>query len=294
MNKVLVTGSTGFQGFSIVKTLLEYDYSIRGLILGDEDSTVLQSQGIEIAIGNFEDKESLQTAFHGIDKVVLSFPLIFDEKKLLKFAENIVYAWKNSNVKHFVFNTNLPVYHEKVGLSAFDSKLAIENYFDKENLPYISLRPTLYMDNLSAPFLLPVIQSNGIIPYPVPADKKIAWMSHKDLSNFVLEALKRPQLIGQKFYIGGVQLVSGNEIAEIVSRISGKKINFVHTNPDEFESQLTNGFGTQTAKEIANIYRFVEENVEHLQAKKLRESTLIKLPATLQTFDSWASSIEWT
>lgn len=294
MEKILVTGSTGFQGAAIVKALLKNEYAVRGLSLSNEDITELTSQGVEIAIGSFEDETSIQKAFEGVDKVVLSFPLIFDETKLLHFARNVVSAWRNSTVKQIVFNTNLPVYHEKVGLAAFDSKLAIENYFDKENLPYISLRPTLYMDNLSAPFLLPVIQANGIIPYPVPANKKIAWLSHQDLANFVVEALKREDLIGQKFYIGGVQLITGEEMAKVVSRYAGKEIHFVPVSPDVFEAQISGGFGVETAKEIANIYRFVKDNIEHLQAKNLREETLIKLPVSLQTFEEWASQVKWS
>ena len=109
MSKILVTGATGFQGFSIVQTLVEAEYSVRGLVLENDDSSSLQSNGVEIAVGSFEDKFSIQKAFEGIDRVVLSFPLIFDEEKLLSFAENIVFAWKNSNVKQVVFNTNLPV-----------------------------------------------------------------------------------------------------------------------------------------------------------------------------------------
>jgi NAD(P)H dehydrogenase (quinone) len=242
---------------------------------------------------NFDDAISLTKAFEGIEKVYLSFPLIFDKEKLLLFAANIVTAWKASEVKQFIFNTNLPVQKEKVGLIAFDAKLAIENYFDAAGLPYISLRPTLYLDNLSAPFLLPVIQADSILPYPVPANKKIAWMSHSDLAKFVAAAFKHPQLIGQKFDIGGKQLLSGEEMASSISTIAGRHIQFIPVAPDDFEAQITPAFGALTAKEIANIYRFVKDNVEHLQAKDLHGKTLLALPVVLQSFEDWANEVKW-
>jgi len=291
--KVLVTGATGFQGNAVVQALLTNGFSVKALALADESTSGLKSRGVEIAVGNFEDKESLKNAFQDVHHVVLSFPLIFDAAKLLSYAKNFVDAVKISKVQSVVFITNLPVYPQKVGLIAFDVKLAIEQLFDTENLPYISIRPTLYMDNLSAPFLLPVIQRNNILPYPVPAGKKIAWISHKDLAKFAVEAIKRPELVGQKFFIGGSQLISGEEMAEVLTNLLGRHIQFIPVSPDDFEVQLSGAFGGETAKEIANIYRFVKDNVEHFQAKDLRENTLIKLPVSLQTFEEWAGEVKW-
>jgi len=293
-NKVLVTGATGFQGGAVVRQLITDKYQVKGFALPDEDVKLLNSMGVDVARGSFDDIDSLANAFRGIDAVVLSFPLIFDEPTLLRYAQNVISAWQQSNVSLFVFNTNLPVIEQTTGLAAFDIKLAIEKLFDKHSFPYISLRPTLYMDNLSAPFLLPVIQSQGILPYPIPAEAKIAWLSHGDLAKFISAALLKPELRGNKFYIGGIQRISGEEMAKIISSLAGKQINFISLTPDQFESQLSSTFGPSTAKEIANIYRFVHEHVEHLQAHDLRDKTLIDLPVNLQTFDDWASRIAWT
>jgi NAD(P)H dehydrogenase (quinone) len=56
---------------------------------------------------------------------------------------------------------------------------------------------------------------------------------------------------------------------------------------------LVEHFGNETAKEIANIYRFIKDYVEHLEAKDLRTNTRIQLPVELHTFDTWASQIAW-
>jgi NAD(P)H dehydrogenase (quinone) len=292
-NKILVTGATGYQGNAVIQELLKQNFSVSALVSPNKDTKDLENQNVEIFEGRFEDVESLKNAFQNANKVVLSFPLLFDEKQLLFFAENVVNAWKSSNVELIVFNTNLPVYSEKVDLVAFDAKLAIEHYFDKEKLPYISLRPTLYKDNLSAPFLLPVIQNNGILPYPVPAKEKIAWISHVDLAKFIVEAIKHPELKGKKFNIGGVELLTGEEMAETISKYAGKPIHFVPVSADDFELQIAPAFGNETAKEIANIYRFVKDNITHLQVQDLKENTLKNLPISLETFDDWASKINW-
>jgi NAD(P)H dehydrogenase (quinone) len=287
-NKILVTGASGYQGAAVVKELTQQGFVVKAMVHHNDSNL-----SVEKVQASFDDAASLTKAFEGIEKVYLSFPLIFDEEKLLQFAANIVTAWKAREVKQFVFNTNLPVQNEKIGLIAFDAKLAIENYFDAAGLPYISLRPTLYLDNLSAPFLLPVINANSILPYPVPANKKIAWMSHYDLAKFVAAAFNHPELIGQKFDIGGKQLLSGEEMAASISAIAGRHIQFIPVSPDDFEAQIAPAFGAVTAKEISNIYRFVKDNVAHLQAKDLYEKTLLALPATLQSFEEWAREVNW-
>jgi NAD(P)H dehydrogenase (quinone) len=287
-NTILVTGASGYQGAAVVKELTQQGYNVKAMLHNNDAVSIAEKVN-----ASFDDTASLTKAFEGIEKVYLSFPLIFDEEKLLQFAANIVTAWQASEVKYFVFNTNLPVQKEKVGLIAFDAKLAIENYFDAVGLPYISLRPTLYLDNLSAPFLLPVIQANSILPYPVPANKKIAWMSHIDLAKFVAATFKYPELIGQKFDIGGKQLLSGEEMASSISTIASRHIQFIPVSPDDFEVQITPAFDAVTAKEIANIYRFVKDNVAQLQAKNLHEKTLLVLPAALQSFEEWAKEVKW-
>lgn len=293
-NKILLTGATGFQGLSILKQLTLMNQNIRLMVPKGEDTIPVEHFGAEISRGSFDDIQSLEKAFGEIDKAVISFPLIFDRDRLLTFAKNVVAAWKKSTLSLVVFNTNLPVLDREVGLTAFDIKREIEQYFDREKLPYISLRPTLYMDNLSAPFLLPIVKEKNILPYPVPADKKIAWISHEDMAKFVVAALQRPELTGNKYNIGGLQLISGIEMAAVISKHAQKQISFISVNPDDFENQLAGSFGRDTAKEIANIYRFVSEDSDsHLKANNLREKTLIDFPVSLSSFDSWAKSVNW-
>ncbi len=82
-------------------------------------------------------------------------------------------------------------------------------------------------------------------------------------------------------------------MAASISKLAGRHTQFIPVTSDDFEKQLAPAFGEQTAKEIANIYRFVKDNVTHLQAKDLHENTLMHLPITLQNFEEWAKAIKW-
>ena len=98
-NKILVTGATGYQGNAVIQELLKQDFEVAALVSPKKQAERLRNQNVEILEGRFEDLESLKNAFKNVNKVVLSFPLLFDEKQLLQYAENVVNAWKSSKVE---------------------------------------------------------------------------------------------------------------------------------------------------------------------------------------------------
>jgi NAD(P)H dehydrogenase (quinone) len=109
-NAILVTGASGYQGAAVVKELTKQGFAVKAMVHNNDSNL-----SVEKVQASFEDAASITKAFEGVEKVYLSFPLIFDEEKLLQFATNIVIAWKGSDVKQFVFNTNLPVQQKKSG-----------------------------------------------------------------------------------------------------------------------------------------------------------------------------------
>jgi NAD(P)H dehydrogenase (quinone) len=294
MKKVLVTGATGFQGGAVVTALLEEGFSVKALATLGESGENLQERGVEVVYGSLDDVDSLREAFVDVAHVSLVFPLIFDPKRISNFARNVVDAYRTSDVESVVFNTSVPVPAEKVGYIAMDSKLETERFFDAERLPYVSLRPTIYLDNLAAPWSIPLLANQGLLVYPIVSGQSVAWLSHRDLARFTVAAIKRPDMVGQKFDLGGLQLLTGEYLAQGLSTLLGKPVQYVAVTPDEFEQQLSPAFGPVAAREIANIYRFVKENAKHLQALHLRESTLLELPIAPLPFHEWASQVDWS
>ena len=68
---VLVTGATGKQGGAVVEALLIRGHQVRALTRNSASSaaTRLREQGVEIAVGDFTDHDSLVRAARGVDAV---------------------------------------------------------------------------------------------------------------------------------------------------------------------------------------------------------------------------------
>lgn len=289
-NKIFVSGATGFQGSNIAQLLNKAGKQVITL-RPKTDENQISVKDIEIIEGNLENKEAVYKALKNVDSAVFTFPLIFDLEKAIEITENFIQSAQTNNVSLVVFNSSFDLPKSKTGLLALDLKSTIYKMFQDSGLNVITLIPDIYIDNLTAPWSIPLILEKGILPYPIESGKKVSWISHLDLARFVISALDKPELAGKKLPIGG-NIYSGEEIAVAISNYLGKEIQFISLTPDDFEKQLIPAFGELNAKEISNLYRYVADNREVLVDKNFNTSQnlLSTKPTSIQ---DWVSSVNW-
>ncbi|MBX9734419.1 MAG: NmrA family NAD(P)-binding protein [Chitinophagaceae bacterium] len=290
--KVLVTGATGAQGGAVVRHLVNNGIKVKALLTKTDNDEWFKANEIETVVGDFLNKESLANAMVDVTNVSLVYPLIYEWDTLRAYTDNLIYAFSQANLESIVFNTSLPMPPQKTGSVAADIKLEMYEKFTAANIPLITIMPSFYLDNLTAPWSLPVIKENLIIGYPLPADAQFAWLSHYNLAQYTYKALLKKELIGKIFPIGG-ELMSGNEIATKVSTILGKQVTYVYQKPDQFKQFLLQMYNEEIAGEIAGIYGNIALNTEPFKAFYNRTVVENIFDIKLQTFDEWAETINW-
>lgn len=289
--KIFVSGATGFQGSSIAQQLIANEHRVVTL-KRDPSKETTSADGIEVVKGGLEDPTALKEAMKGVNAAVYSFPLIFDMELAKTYTENFIAAAKEQSVSLVVFNATFDLPTSNTGLLALDMKVAIKALLDSSELNVITLVPDIYIDNLAAPWSIPVILNNNILPYPVASGKKIPWISHTDLARYIASAVEKPELSGQVLPIGG-NLLTGEEIAAAITAKINTPVNFVSVTVDDFQQQLIPGFGELAAQEISNLYRFVEQNHNHFVSKDFAKTNEV-LRVKPQTLDEWVDSVKWT
>jgi uncharacterized protein YbjT (DUF2867 family) len=290
--KILVTGATGAQGGAVLRHLVNQGVKVKALLTETDNDDWFRANQVETVIGSFANKESLANAMADVTNVSLVYPLIYEWDTLRQYTDNLLYAFGKSNLESVVFNTSLPLPPQRTGSVAADIKLEIFEKFVAADVPLITLMPSFYLDNLTAPWSLPVIKENGVIGYPLPEDAQFAWLSHFNLAQYTYKALLNKDLIGKTFPIGG-ELISGNEIAKKVSTILGKPVSYIYQKPDEFKQFLLQMYNEEIATEISGIYANIALNTEPFKEFYNKEIFENVFDIKLQTFDEWAKTINW-
>lgn len=288
--KIFISGASGFQGGPTAQLLIDKGYEVVSLKreIAEESST---NPNLTLVEGGFENKEALNKALQGVTAAVFTLPLVFDQELAISMVNNFISAVKEQGVGHVVYNTSFDLPEEPTGLLAIDIKLAIKERLDEADLNLITISPDIYIDNLSAPWSIPLVVEQGILPYPVKNGQKVPWISHTDLARFTVAAIEKKELVGAHLPIGG-NLLTGEEIAEEIAQQMGKPVQFISLAPDEFEQNLAPGFGPVMAKEIANLYRFLDENIDRITAKNYTDSQN-KLEVEPQPLKDWVGSVAW-
>lgn len=287
---IFVSGGTGFQGRPLVDLLSENGHKITILSRNSDNTDTIPN--FNIVKGGFEDMNALNSALNDVDVAVFTLPLMFDMDMAISMTNNFIEAAQQHQVPHIIFNSSFDLPSEKTGMLAIDIKVEVKEMFDASELNVTTLSPDIYIDNLTAPWSIPLILEQGILPYPVKSGQKIPWISHSDLAKFIAQAIEMPQTAASTMPIGG-NLFTGEEIAAAISHKIGKPVQFVALTPDEFEKNIAPNFGDLAAHEISNLYRYVESNMDRIQNKDFTSiHNLLKVKP--QSLSEWIDSVNWS
>jgi uncharacterized protein YbjT (DUF2867 family) len=156
--KVLVTGGTGKVGSQVVNALLGRGASVRVLTRNQEAKL---PDGVEVAVGDLQDTDSVLAALDGADKLFLLVANAANEltQALLTFA-----LARRTKVEHLTY---LSVYQAErfPDVPHFIGKHAVEMALKAFDTPFTILRPGYFFQNdaaLKAPLTGP-----GLYPAPI-------------------------------------------------------------------------------------------------------------------------------
>ncbi len=220
---LLVTGASGQLGQRVLELLLEKgETSIIATTRSPEKLADFAQKGVDIRYADFDDTESLATAFAGADRLLLiSTDELGVPGKRVKQHTAAVEQAEKAGVKHVVYTsivepTNTPV------MIASDHA-ATEDALAKSNMGWTISRNNLYMDLLLGS--LPRALASGTL-YSAAADGKAAYVTREDCAQFAAAALA-DSFEGQwVLNVTGPSALSQGDIAEIASSVLGQKITY--------------------------------------------------------------------
>jgi NAD(P)H dehydrogenase (quinone) len=231
-HKILVSGASGHLGRLVLDGLLA-----RGVAAGDIIATTREpanlasyaARGVEVRKADFDNADLTEKAFNGADRMVLISTDALDDKGTRQRQQiAAVAAAKAAGVKHIVY-TSLPDAETSKVIFAPDH-LNTENAIKNSGLSYTILRNTWYQENLIRS-LEPVLKSGQW--FTASGKGKVAHIARADCADVVASVLASGTTERATYTLTGGTLRDTDEIAAMVSRITGKPITVVHISDDQ-------------------------------------------------------------
>ncbi len=237
---ILVTGATGQFGNTTIDFLLAKGVSanqILALVRNRASADSLESKGVGIAIGDYDNYDSLVEAFKGVERLL--FISGNDISKRLSQHENVIKAAEEAGAKHVVYTS----FQRKDETEASplwmvaQSHIQTEKWLKGSGMEYTILKNNLYMDFLPG-FIGENVLETGTIYVPAESGR-VSSVLRSEMAEAAATILTTEGHAGKEYDFANLEAVSYQEIAQIIAEVTGKEIAYISPSASEYENTLT-------------------------------------------------------
>lgn len=242
IEKVIVFGATGMQGRQQPRELLKHGYKVRVVSRKLELLDGPDFEGTEKVIADYDDPASIDAAVQGMDAIFYQAQSMGDVERCNRQTETVRKAAEKAGVQLIIVNSSMWAPDEPCGQYNFDGVLSMEETMRAGPIPVIVFRPTLFMSNLHGDWVKDNLRK-GLYRYCHKPDLASDWICLEDVAQFMVAALKKPELAGRKIGIGGPDRLTTLQVVDLVGEAMGKKLRFEHVTPRQFGEEFWNLWG---------------------------------------------------
>lgn len=246
---ILITGASGNVGREVLKQAVAAGLRVRAAYQVLKKGAA--PDGVEAVCVDFNQPQTLRAALAGVERVFLVGP---PTDELISLERKAVDVIAQSQVRHLV------------KVSAMGGRDAIfprqhaesEDYIRSVGISYTFLRPNGFMQNL-VNYSAPSIRTIGRF-YGSEGEGRVSIIDVGDVAAVAMKVLSEDGHAGQVYTLTGPEALSNSQVAEKMSEILGREIQFVNLPPDDLKTALMSaGVSEWNAEALVDLQRLYRE-----------------------------------
>lgn len=193
--------------------------------------------GIKILVADYEDYNSLVKAFACVDQLL--FISGSDVMNRNQQQQNVVKAAVEAKVKHVIYTSalnRLPIEQSAISFVS-QAHVKTEQWLAESGLNYTILQNSLYADVIPQ-FIGDVLNTQTI--YLPAAQGKTAFVVRTDIAEAAAAVLTSDGHNGKTYKVTNTESYTYQNVADIISDITGKSITYISPTVEDFTATLEN------------------------------------------------------
>ncbi|PLK43958.1 SDR family oxidoreductase [Emticicia sp. TH156] len=279
---ILITGAAGNLGNAVIENLLKQisPQKIAGLYRDANKARAFTKEGINVRVGDYSDKSSIEKAMVNVDKLLL---ITSNDENALTGHKNVIDAAKAAGVKHIYYTggaLNKNVKQSKLGLLT-DAYITTENYIIDSGLTYTIFQNGLYSEII--PFFIGYDAINTGINFPA-GEGKATFAKRTEMAEAIARSILSEGHNNKIYLTTGLPTYSFADIAQMLSELSNKTVSYYSPGPKEFEAQLREYGVAEGDIWFSSLFAAIIKNNEYDITASDLEQLLGRKPTDLKTY----------
>jgi uncharacterized protein YbjT (DUF2867 family) len=230
---ILITGGTGFVGSAIVAAL--GDHPLRLLVRDQTKTAKIATPNIELIEGDVTKPGTLPDAIRGCDTIIHLVAIIEEsggatfDGVIRQGTVNVVNAARELGVRRFIFMSALGA-SDRPGFGYMQAKWRAEEVVKAADFDWTIFRPSVIFGpgDGFVNALADVVRTFPVIPVVGDGQTKFQPVSVKDIADAYVAAVDDPSTAGQTFEMGGPDILTYEQMLDIIAAKLGKSKRKVH------------------------------------------------------------------
>lgn len=246
MGKILVTCATGNVGRQLVGQLMERNQPVLAATRQPEKARDILGPEVELVRFDFALPETYKAAFNEVDRLFLLTPT--EAPDLVGMMTELITYAKGVGLQHIVNMSYMGVErseHDPFGM--------IEMLVDESGIPRTFIQPNWFMQNFVTWDLEEILEREAVI---APAEEaKTSFVDTRDIAAVATAALTEKGHMGKTYVVTGPEALTHGQIAESISRHSGRNIKYESVSENEYRESLREFVPPHMVEMLIEIYR---------------------------------------